>query len=209
MKKSKRPSHVPGRLLFGGMEMDVRIRRAVLKDAPELLEIYRHYVLHTAVTFEYEVPSVEEFQSRMCRIMQKYPYLVAEAEGRIIGYAYAGPFHARAAYGWAAEMTVYLDHRCKGKGAGRKLYEALEKALGEMGVLNLYACIGVPEEEDEYLSFASERFHEHMGFVRNGFFRRCGYKFGRWYHMIWMEKIIGEHGNDQPPVRPFSQTVAF
>lgn len=189
--------------------MDVQIRQATREDASRLLAIYRHYVLHTAVTFEYEVPSLEEFQSRMQRTMQKYPYLVAEKDGTIIGYAYAGPFHARAAYGWSAEMTVYLDHQNRGKGMGRRLYEALEEALAQMGILNLYACIGIPEEEDEYLSFASERFHEHMGYVRNGFFCRCGYKFGRWYHMIWMEKIIGEHVSEQPPVRPFSQKVAF
>ena len=74
-----------------------------------------------------------------------------------------------------------------------------------MGVVNLYACIATPEQEDETLTFASERFHERLGFIRNGFFRQCGYKFGRWYHMIWMEKLIGDHAPNQPPVKPYSE----
>ena len=75
-----------------------------------------------------------------------------------------------------------------------------------MGVLNMYACIGYPvEEEDEYLNRNSAQFHAHMGFAMAGEFRRCGYKFGRWYNMIWMEKIIGEHGEGQPPVRAYGE----
>ena len=88
---------------------------------------------------------------------------------------------------------------------GRKLYGELEAALAEMGITNLYACIGLPEEEDEYLTRSSAEFHAHMGFAAVGTFRRCGRKFQRWYDMIWMEKIIGEHG-DNPPVRRFSET---
>lgn len=88
---------------------------------------------------------------------------------------------------------------------GRKLYGELEAALAEMGITNLYACIGLPEEEDEYLTRSSAEFHAHMGFAAVGTFRRCGRKFRRWYDMIWMEKIIGEHG-DNPPVRRFSET---
>ena len=93
----------------------------------------------------------------------------------------------------------------RGQGVGRALYSALEAALREMGVLNLYACIAVPEKEDEYLDGTSEAFHTAMGFRRAGFFENCGFKFGRWYHMIWMEKLIGEHGEAPAPFRPFPE----
>lgn len=88
---------------------------------------------------------------------------------------------------------------------GRKIYEALEMKLGEMGILNLYACIGCPEVNDEYLTTNSADFHAHMGFVKVGEFHKCGYKFGRWYNMILMEKIIGKHGDRQASVTCYPQ----
>ena len=181
------------------------VRLASLQDAPSLLEIYAWYVEHTAITFEYEVPSLEEFERRMGTTLKKYPYLVIEADGSIAGYAYAGPFVGRAAYDWACELTIYLDHNCLKHGLGRTLYSALEEALKSMGILNMYACIGWPEKEDEYLTQNSGHFHEHLGFTLAGTFRKCGYKFGRWYDMIWMEKIIGAHEEAQPPLRPFPE----
>ena len=86
---------------------------------------------------------------------------------------------------------------------GRVLYEALADRLKAMGILNLYACIGYPQVEDEYLTKNSAQFHEHLGFTLAGTFHNCGYKFGRWYDMIWMEKIIGEHRPDQPDIVPY------
>ncbi len=109
----------------------------------------------------------------------------------------------RAAYDWAAELTIYLDHDARRGGMGRVLYEALADRLKAMGVLNLYACIGYPLVEDEYLTKNSAQFHEHLGFTLAGTFHNCGYKFGRWYDMIWMEKIIGEHRPDQPDIVPY------
>ncbi len=177
------------------------IRDARVEDAPRLLEIYAHYVRHTAITFEYDVPSLEEFAGRMRCTRTRYPYLVIEADGIVQGYAYAGAFVGRAAYDWSCETTIYLDANAKRRGMGRALYEALAQRLRAMGVLNLYACIGYPEAEDEYLTRNSADFHAHMGFVQVGRFHRCGYKFGRWYDMIWMEKMIGAHSDRQPPVR--------
>lgn len=171
----------------------VIIRDAKLEDARRILEIYGYYVKNTAITFEYDVPTLSEFQSRMKNTMKRYPYLVIEKGGAIQGYAYAGPFVGRAAYDWSCEMTIYLDRAAQKCGFGRKLYEALEGALKEMGILNLYACIGYPEIEDEYLSQNSAQFHAHLGFCKVGEFHKCGFKFGRWYNMIWMEKIIGKH----------------
>ena len=143
----------------------IRIREAAVDDAARLLEIYSYYVEKTAITFEYDVPSLEEFRGRITHIKERYPYLVIERDGVIEGYAYAG----------------------------RKLYEALEEALKAQGILNLYACIGYPDEADEYLDYNSAQFHEHLGYRTVGTFHQCGYKFGRWYSMIWMEKMIGEH----------------
>ncbi|WP_303113138.1 GNAT family N-acetyltransferase [uncultured Faecalibacterium sp.] len=182
---------------------DITIRNVSLADAPRILEIYAWYVEHTVITFEYDVPSLEEFEGRMRRTMQKYPYLVIERDDRVEGYAYAGPFVGRAAYDWACELTIYLDHDARKHGMGRALYEALADRLRAMGILNLYACIGYPQVEDEYLTRNSARFHEHLGFALVGTFHNCGYKFGHWYDMIWMEKIIGEHRPDQPSVQPY------
>ena len=182
---------------------DITIRNAALADAPRILEIYAYYVEHTVITFEYDVPSLAEFEGRMRDIMKKYPYLVIERDGRIEGYAYAHAFVGRAAYDWAAELTIYLDHDARRGGMGRILYEALADRLKAMGVLNLYACIGYPQVEDEYLTKNSAQFHEHLGFTLAGTFHNCGYKFGRWYDMIWMEKIIGEHRPDQPDIVPY------
>lgn len=175
------------------MQDYITIRTATVDDAEAILNIYQYYVLNTAITFEYEVPMLEEFRTRIANTLKKYPYLVAVQEERILGYAYAGAFGSRAAYGWSAETSIYLAPDARKSGLGRRLYEALEIALKEMGILNLYACIGYPEIEDEYLNKNSAQFHEHFGFKTVGEFHKCGYKFNRWYNMIWMEKIIGEH----------------
>jgi len=181
--------------------MDAIIRPAEPANAKRLLEIYAYYVENTAITFEYDVPSIDEFTYRIEKIEKKHPYLVIEQDGKIEGYAYAGPFKERAAYDWSCELSIYVDHNARKCGLGRRLYEALEQELKEMGMLNLYACIGYPITEDEYLTKNSAEFHAHLGFVKVGEFHHCGYKFGHWYDMIWMEKMIGEHLDDQPPVR--------
>lgn len=183
----------------------VRIRDARFGDAEKLVEIYEYYVEHTAITFEYETPSVQEFQRRMSHIMERYPYLVLEQNGEITGYAYARAFVGRAAYDWSCELTVYLDHNRVKCGLGQKLYEALEEALKQMGILNLYACIGYPQEEDEYLTKNSAQFHAHLGFETVGIFQKCGYKFERWYDMIWMEKLIGDHKIPQKNIIPYRE----
>ena len=179
----------------------VIIRSAAVEDAERILEIYSYYVERTAITFEYSVPTLSEFQDRIRNTLEKYPYLVIERDGVIQGYAYAGPFVGRAAYDWSCEMTVYLDRGAQKCGFGRMIYEALEKRLCEMGILNLYVRIGYPDAADEYLNKNSAEFHGHMGFSKVGEFHKCGYKFGRWYNMICMEKIIGTHQNSQAPVR--------
>ena len=172
---------------------NIVIRSASVNDAEALLKIYAYYVENTAITFEYDVPTLEEFKKRITNTLKKYPYLVVEKEGTILGYAYAGVFKDRAAYDWSAEVTIYLSHKATKCGIGRKLYEALETEMKKRGFLNLYACIGYPIEEDEYLTKNSAQFHTHLGYRFVGEFHKCGYKFDRWYNMIWMEKLIGEH----------------
>ena len=174
---------------------NIVIRSVSLNDAEALLNIYAYYVKNTAITFEYDVPTLEEFKQRITNTLKKYPYLVVVKEGTILGYAYAGVFKDRAAYDWSAEVTIYLSHNATKCGIGRKLYEALETEMKKRGFLNLYACIGYPIEEDEYLTRNSAEFHAHLGYQTVGEFHKCGYKFGRWYNMIWMEKLIG--GNER------------
>ena len=184
---------------------DLRIRVAKPEDAEELLDIYAPYVTGTVITFEYEVPSVEEFRARITHVLEKYPYLVAEADGEVIGYAYAGAFKERAAYDWAVETSIYLRKDKKKHGVGRKLSEALEQALNMQHILNVNACITYIEKEDEYVTKNSAQFHEHMGYRLVGKFCACGYKFGRWYDMIWMEKFLGEHTAHPAAVKRFPE----
>lgn len=205
--------------------MNTAVRSAKIEDAQCILNIYSYYVKNTAITFEYDVPALLEFQRRMKETMKKYPYLVIERDGIIQGYAYAGVFKGRAAYDWSCELTIYIDCKARKCGLGRKLYDALEAELRDMGILNLYACIAYPIVEKEalhpkeasypkeaphpkeaklpweYLTKNSAEFHAHMGFTKVGEFHQCGYKFGHWYDMIWMEKIIGKHQENQPYVK--------
>ena len=184
----------------------ISIRTATEDDAEELLAIYAPYVKQTAITFEYDVPSKKDFKSRISHTLEKYPYLVAEEDGKIVGYAYVSPFKERAAYDWSVETSIYVDMIQKRKGIGRLLYDRLEEILKKQGILNVNACIGYPQIDDEYLTKDSVYFHEKLGYHMVGTFHQCGYKFNRWYDMVWMEKFIGEHSmqRNQPDVIPFS-----
>lgn len=183
---------------------DIKIRPVELSDTNSLLDIYRPYVENTAITFEYEPPSSVDFENRIKTIKSKYPYIAAERKGSIIGYAYTSSFHVRKAYEWSAEMSIYLADEGKGFGLGRKMYEILENISKKQGITNLYACIAVTKHEDEYLTNNSMKFHEHMGYKMVGRFTKCGYKFGRWYDMVWMEKIIADHVVNISDIIPYS-----
>lgn len=170
------------------------IREASEKDVPRLLEIYGPYVTDTVISFEYEVPSLEEFASRVRRIQEKYPYLVCEEDGRIIGYAYADTYMVRRAYDWCAEASVYIDRECRGRGAGKLLYQALFERLRAMHILNLYAVITSENEK-------SLAFHEKLGFQTFAVFEKAGYKQGRWLDVTWMQLFLGEHEEKPKSVR--------
>lgn len=176
------------------------IRMAAPADAEELLKIYTPYVLKTAITFEYEVPSPDEFRGRIAQILTRFPYLKAVKDGAITGYAYVSPFKSRAAYDWAVETSIYVDENCRGCGVGHRLYEALEEILKQQNIINLEACIAYPNPE-------SIRFHEKYGYKTVAHFTKCGYKLGKWYDMIWMEKMLGEHPQEPAPVIPITSEV--
>ena len=172
---------------------DISIRFAKPEDAKELLKIYAYYVTDTAISFETEVPSEEKFKLRIEEVLKSYPFIVACKDDEILGYAYLHSFVGRKAYELSAETTIYLNPDKKKMGIGKKLYSVLEDIAKAQNITNLYSCIGYVDKEDEYLNNNSVQFHEHIGFRMVGKFENCGHKFGRWYHMVWMEKIIGEH----------------
>ena len=172
---------------------DISIRFAKPEDAKELLKIYAYYVTDTAISFETEVPSEEEFKLRIEEVLKSYPFIVACKDDEILGYAYLHSFVGRKAYELSAETTIYLNPDKKKMGIGKKLYSVLEDIAKAQNITNLYSCIGYVDKEDEYLNNNSVQFHEHIGYRMVGKFENCGHKFGRWYHMVWMEKIIGEH----------------
>lgn len=182
-----------------------QIRVAGLDDAASIHAIYADYVRHTAITFECTVPTVDEFRRRIKAILERYPFLVACQGDEILGYASAKPFVGREAYQWSAETTIYLKMGIERRGLGRRLYHALESVCRAQGITNLCACIGQPKVEDEYLTYNSIGFHSRLGYRMVGGFDRCGHKFGRWYDMVWMEKVIGPHLPEPRPILPFPE----
>ena len=169
----------------------MKIEDVTAKDAKRLLEIYGPYVKNTAVSFEYEVPSVEEFENRIINITKKYPYIkIIDDENKTVGYAYASSFKSREAYKYDVEASIYLDQSQRGKGYGKALYFELEKRLKQIGIINVYACITMPINKSKYSTEASYHFHLRQGFKLVGTFKRCGYKFNEWFNIIWMEKQI-------------------
>lgn len=184
------------------MKNSATIRMATVEDAPALLKIYLPYVRTTAITFELEDPTLEDFAARIAKTLQAYPYIVAVEDDKIIGYAYASPFRPRAAYLHSIETSIYMDMEYRGRGMGRRLYNALGDLLVLQNVYNMEACIAHCEPADEYVPATSRLFHEHLGFRLAGKFVKCAHKFNRWYDMIWMEKILGDHVADPEPFLP-------
>lgn len=164
----------------------LRTRLATTADAKRLLEIYAPYVTDTTVTFEYEVPTVSEFEQRISTTLKDYPYIVAETEeGTVVGYAYAHRMRERKAYDWTVEGSIYVDSKARGLGVGKKLYSTLEKELVKQNVVNIAAC--VTEENQNSINF-----HEHLGYKQTGRFIDFGYKFNDWYDVVWLQKRLGD-----------------
>ena len=188
---------------------DILIRAAEVRDAEKLLEIYAPYVENTAISFELKVPDLSEFSGRIQKTLSKYPYILAEERqsGVILGYACTGTFKGREAYDHAVETSIYVHQRGQRQGLGRKLYETLEEISRAQNIYNLCACIGCPIVPDQYLTKNSIEFHAHLGYRMVGQFHKCGYKFGKWYDMVWMEKCLCSHPEVPEPVIPFPELL--
>ena len=169
---------------------DFEIREVHIEDAERLVEIYSYYVLNTAVSFEYDVPSVDEFKERIRHTKEKYPYLVCLKGNRIIGYVYAGPYSAREAYSWTVSTSIYVDRDYRRCGAGAMLYRVLEEELRKQGIINLLAGVAYNDEEDEYLSHDSYQFHIKEGYTEVAHIKSVGKKVDRWYDLLWFQKKI-------------------
>ncbi|MBP3413408.1 MAG: N-acetyltransferase [Oscillospiraceae bacterium] len=157
------------------------IREAMAADVPGMLGIYEYYVKETAVSFEYELPTVEEFTRRLEEHKKDYPWFVWEEEGQILGYAYAGRAFERAAYAWNAEISCYLKD--KGKGMGRKLYTMIEDILRQQGVRKVFAVV-------TSANAPSVAFHKAIGYTEALVYKDVGFKHGQWYDVIWLEKQL-------------------
>ena len=168
----------------------VSIREVQISDAPRLAEIYSYYVKNTAVSFEYEAPTAEEFVKRIMCTTEKYPYLICVDDGKVVGYAYAGAYSTRQAYDWTATTSIYVDKEYRRKGIGTLLYDELEKRLKEQGIVNLLAGVASCEDEDEYLTHGSSTFHICKGYTQVAHMNAVGKKFDRWYDLLWYQKRL-------------------
>lgn len=174
-----------------------QLRFASETDVPALLSIYQQYI-PTTITFEYDLPSPAEFARRVASISEVYPYLILEEEGAVLGYAYAHPIAERAAYGWGAELSIYLHPDAAGKGLGKRLYRVLIHLLRLQGVHTVYGLVASPNP-------ASEGLHAALGFRVMGVQRSAGYKNGRWIDLLWFERAIAPYDPAPPPLTPVSQ----
>ena len=174
-------------------------RFACAEDAPALLSVYAQYI-GTPATFETALPSEAEFRARAAEISAFYPYLVLEEEGKIVGYAYAHRQMERAAYGWNAELSIYLDGAHLSRGLGKKLYSALLEICALQGIKTVYAGVTLPNPRSEAL-------HGALGFHRLGVYRNTGFKNGAWHSVAWFEKQISPYDVPPSPVRPVAEVA--
>ncbi len=172
----------------------IKLREATVDDAAALLDIYRPYVTDTAISFEIKVPALQEFRRRIATVLERYPYIVAEQDGEIVGYVYCHQLGVRAAYAPSVETSIYVKLGHHRAGLGRLLLTTLEQEVKRRGIYNAYAAITVPETgDDPYLTRDSIDFHSAMGYKQVSMWHRCGRKFGRWYSVCYMEKILVVH----------------
>ncbi len=162
------------------------------RDAAACAAIYAPYVETTPISFEERPPDAREMGARIERVTATHPWLVAEAGGEVVGYAYACRLQERPAYRWAAEVSVYVDVAQRGHGYGRALYEALFERLRRQRLQIAWAGITLPNE-------ASTRLHERLGFVKTGVNPRIGWKHGSWHDVSWWQLDLVPAGADDPP----------
>lgn len=168
------------------MENQIIIRPIEISDSEKVLEIYRPYIENTNITFEYTVPELEEWKQRIEMVSQQFPWLVAELDDEILGYAYASKHRDRIAYSWCCEASVYLSDKAQGKGLAKILYQKLFEILKLQGYINVYAILTSPNPK-------SEKFHENFGFNDVGRFYKAGFKFDEWHNTRWMQLHLSKH----------------
>lgn len=177
----------------------MQIRLAHISDSAAISEIYAHYVLNTAISFDFSPPSAEIIASRMQEIQKRYPYLVAISEGGgLLGYAYARSLKQRPAYDWSVETSIYLAKGATASGIGSTLWAALEQILRLQGIASVFAHIA---SGHELKGGMSELFHSRKGFREVGRLLGCGFKFNRWYDVILMQKQLTDPGDAPKPIR--------
>ncbi len=169
----------------------ITIRAVQLNDCKKLAEIYNYYVVNTSISYEDEAVSASEFSARVQKITKKYPYIVAENDGVVIGYAYASSFRERVAYNYDVELSVYIDKNATSKGTGSLLLSKLIDILKEMNFLKLYSLIDYPNEK-------SMAIHEKFEFKQTGFLENSGYKFDKWLNVAILEKDLGTGSKPKP-----------
>ncbi len=169
------------------------LRFARESDLERILEIYAPFVEQTAISFEIDVPSFDDFRKRFWEISQKYPWLVFEIENQVVGYAYGSPHRPRSAYRWSADVSIYLDPNHHRKQVGRSLYLTLLLLLRAQGYFNAYAGITLPNE-------ASVALHRSLGFQEVGVCRSVGFKLGQWHDVVWYQRELQRSSNPQPPL---------
>lgn len=177
--------------------MDVAIRLANLGDAAGVLSIYAPYCEATSVTFEIAAPTEEQMRERIVSVTANYPWLVAEVQGRIVGYVYATRFRERAGYRWTAEVAVYIAADTHRRGLGKAMYTSLFAILRVQGYAKAIAGITVPNP-------ASVRLHESLGFVQTGTFPGVGHKDGKWLDVGWWQLQLQPESVSPPEPQPFS-----
>ncbi|MFV0363442.1 MAG: GNAT family N-acetyltransferase [Suipraeoptans sp.] len=175
----------------------MQIRLAQENDVEAIQTVYQEYI-DTTVTFDYELPTIEESLSKLKNISKDYPYIVAEESGKIIGFAYAHRFMERYAYQWGAELTVYVSRTAVSKGIGKSMYCTLIDILQLLGIRTVYGCVTIPNKN-------SERLHESLGFKRNAYFSNAGYKLGMWRDMAWFEKQINTYQDESAPIKSIGE----
>ena len=163
-----------------------KLRLARPADAEGVLKVYAPYIKETAISFEYDVPTPDELAGKIESIGGRYPFLVCELEGEIIGFAYASAHMTRSACMWNAELLVYIDERYLRRGIGHSLYSALMEMLRLQNIQNVYGAVTIPNESSEWL-------HKSMGFDVVGTYRKAAFKLGRWHDVVWYGKKLGSY----------------
>jgi phosphinothricin acetyltransferase len=180
------------------MNSSINIRLATEDDSAAMLAIYSEYIRNTAISFEYEVPSVSEFSNRIKNVTEKYPWLICEVNGECVGYAYASKHRERSAYQWSVDYSIYLKPEYYARHIATALYTALTELIRMQGYYNAYAGVTIPNEKSEGL-------HESFGFKPVGVYHNAGFKHGKWHDVKWYELTISEHASNPEATKTIDQ----